>query len=172
MYAAAHPERVAGVIYADATGDMTGSDQEWNGWLDTLRQDKHAVLRKMWEPVLETASADVKHAVYFSGDRTSTEVFVGALAGVREVNVARAVASYKGPVFAIVATESPYSLHVQNRAIPTRRMTGAGHWLMMEKPAEFNAILDEFLARIDYAEGVRAFLFPFSTTSGERVARS
>ena len=29
-------------------------------------------------------------------------------------------------------------------------MAGTGHFLMMEKPAEFNRVLTEFLAKIDF----------------------
>ena len=32
--------------------------------------------------------------------------------------------------------------------VPAKKMTGTGHWLMMDKPDEFNAILDEFLATV------------------------
>jgi len=37
---------------------------------------------------------------------------------------------------------------VQFPKLPVRRISGTGHWLMMDKPAEFNRLLDEFLATV------------------------
>ena len=40
------------------------------------------------------------------------------------------------------------ALRTQIPEIPAREMTGVSHWLMMDKPAEFNALLDAFLAGV------------------------
>lgn len=144
-YAAAHPERVAGVVYADAAGRVEAKPEQWERYLSALRMDKPKVVRSAFEPMLKTASADVKAAVLHSVDRTSTEAFVEAMENLRDFDVDRAVRAYRGPVLAIAAMDTPSSLHVQFPDVPVRRIEGVGHWLMMEKPEEFNAILEEFV---------------------------
>lgn len=147
-YAAAHPERVAGVVYADAAGRVNATPEQWDRYLQALRMDKRDTVRKAFEPMMLSASQQVKDAVYGSVDRTSVEAFVGAMSNLRDFDIARAVASYDGPRLAIVAMENPSSFHVQFPDVPVRRIEGVGHWLMMEKPDEFNAILAEFLSRL------------------------
>ena len=58
---------------------------------------------------------------------------------------------YHGPKLAIVtpANDMPYSLHHLLPDLPYTVMTGTGHWLQLDKPEEFNRILDEFLGRVD-----------------------
>jgi pimeloyl-ACP methyl ester carboxylesterase len=148
-YAAAHPERVAGVVYADAAGTVAATDEQWDRYLSALRMDKVKVVRGAFEPILENASPEVKGAVYSSVDRTSTEAFTEAMEDLRHFDVKRAIAAYKGPVLVIAAIDTPSSLHVQFPDLPMRRMDGVSHWLMMDKPAEFNAILEEFVRGLD-----------------------
>jgi pimeloyl-ACP methyl ester carboxylesterase len=80
-------------------------------------------------------------------------VIAEALAGILNVDMKAMLAAYPGPRVAIAATdiENPTSLHVQFPDIPVRKMSGTGHWLMMDKPDEFNRLLDEFLATLDRA---------------------
>ena len=136
------------MVYADAAGKIQATPDQWERYLESLRIDKHAVVRRSFAPMLSTASDQVKAAVFWSVDRTATEAFVGAMEGTRHFDVRRAVSAYRGPVLAIAALESPNSFHVQFASVPQRRMTGVGHWLMMERPEEFNAILEEFLRRL------------------------
>lgn len=152
-YAAAHPERVAGVVYADAAGRVFATPEQWDRYLTALRMDKPEFVRNAYAPMLKTASEEVKAAVLGAVDRTSVEAYAGAIEGMREFDVERAVRAYDGPVLAIAAMETPSSFHVQFPDVPLRRMEGVGHWLMMERPAEFNAIVEEFLSDVDRAGG-------------------
>lgn len=149
-YAAAHPDRVAGVVYVDASGDFKVSDEQAERYFEALRMDKPAMVRKSFAPILENARPQVREAVLRSVDRTSTEAFVEALEGMRDADVARAVAAYRGPVVAITAAGNTYptSFHVQFPQVPAREIAGVSHWLMMDKPAEFNRVLDEFLVKV------------------------
>ena len=147
-YAGVHPERVAGVVYADAAGAIKAPREAWNRYLDALRMDKPGVTRQAFEPLLATATPEVRAAVLQSVDRTFVETFVEAMQGMRYHDIATSVARYKGPTLAIAATDSPTSFHVQFPQVRTRRIQGAGHWLMMEAPAEFNAILEEFVKSV------------------------
>ncbi|HUP47388.1 MAG TPA: alpha/beta hydrolase [Thermoanaerobaculia bacterium] len=143
-YAARHPERVAGAVYADAAGDIKATREQSDRYLDALRMDKPRTVRVSFAPMLATATDEVKAAVLWSADRTSTEAFGSAMEGLRDFDVARAVSAYRGPMLAIAALDHPSAFHVQFTSVPVRSMEGAGHWLMMERPAQFNYILQEF----------------------------
>ena len=41
--------------------------------------------------------------------------------------------------------KEPYSLQNLDRRIQVVEMTGVSHWVMMDKPEEFNAAMDRFL---------------------------
>ena len=92
-------------------------------------------------------------AVLESVHNTPGDVIAGALSGILDIDMTALLAAYHGPRLAIAASEieNPASLHVQFPDIPVKKMSGTGHWLMMDKPDEFNALLDEFLATLDRA---------------------
>lgn len=49
--------------------------------------------------------------------------------------------------------EIPFSLHKLVSDLPHVMITGTGHWLHMDKPGEFNQILDNFLRSLDHDKG-------------------
>lgn len=152
-YAARHPERVAGVVFADAAGNVKIPPDQAKAFLDKLRANPDAVVPQWFAAILKPSSDAVRNAVLASAHRTPGPVLAGALGGLLDIDMAKLLAAYHGPRLAIAAAdiESPASLHAQFPDIPVNKIHGAGHWLMMDKPTEFNAILDEFLAGLDRA---------------------
>jgi pimeloyl-ACP methyl ester carboxylesterase len=90
----------------------------------------------------------VQEAVFASVRATPVDALVGALEGMRHIDVGQLLAAYHGPCIAIAAAdiESPASLHVQFPELATKKIAGTGHWLTMDKPEEFDRALDAFLA--------------------------
>jgi pimeloyl-ACP methyl ester carboxylesterase len=152
-YAAKHPERLAGVVFADAGGNVRIDDAEAEAFLGELRKEKDRFVRNWFAPILAPSSDAVRTAIFESVDRTPLDAFAEALDGMRAVDMGALLAAYHGPRLAIAAAdiENPSSLHVQFPAVPVEKMHGAGHWLMMDQPEEFNRLLDEFLVSIDRA---------------------
>jgi pimeloyl-ACP methyl ester carboxylesterase len=151
-YAAKHQERVAGLVFADAAGTVKFTDEAAAKFIAALRADKDGFTRRWFGPILaKTSTPQVQDAVYASVHATPVYAFAGALEGMRRIDPAKMVAGYHGPRVAIVAAdiEGPSSLHVEFPEVPAKRITGTGHWLMMDKPEEFNRALDEFLATVD-----------------------
>jgi len=150
QYVAAHPDRIAGVVYADAAGNVKINDEQAAKFLGALKKDKSKFVRAWFAPILKGSSLEVQNAVFESEDKTPADVIASALNGLRFIDMRALVDAYHGPRLAIAAAdiESPSSLHVQFPDIPVRKISGTGHWLMMDKPDEFNRILDEFLAGI------------------------
>ena len=149
-YAAKYPHRVAGVVLADSAGNVRISPEQAQKFLDALRKNKDAVVAAWFAPILKPSGDAVRKAVLESEHNTSVEVIASALAGLPKVDLTPLVAAYHGPRLAIAAAdiEGPSSFHMQFTDVPVKKIHGAGHWLMMDKPDEFNAILDEFLASV------------------------
>ena len=150
-YAAQHPDRVAGIVYVDAAGaPLTLTEQQKAPLLAALRADKMAVINAWFAPMLKPSSAAVRDAVLASAKNTSLEAFTSALLSLEGYDAQRIVNAYHGPRLAIAATdiESPASFHKLFPAITAKPISGAGHWIMLDKPAELNAALDAFLASI------------------------
>ena len=149
-YAARHPERVAGVVFADSAGNVKIDPEQAKKFLDAIRANPDKVVPQWFAPILKPAREEVKNAVLESAHHTPGDVIAGALGGLMTFDMGAMLAAYRGPRIAIAAAdiENPASLHMQFPDIPTKKMSGTGHWLMMDKPDEFNALLDAFLATI------------------------
>ncbi len=148
QYVAKHPERIAGVVYVDAAGNVQITDTQAAKFLAALQKDKENFVRQWFAPILKGSRPEVQKAVFESEDKTPANVIATALDGMRAIDMRALLATYHGPRLAIAAAdiESPASLHMQVTDLPVRKIGGTGHWLMMDKPDEFNRILDEFLA--------------------------
>ena len=151
-YAAAHPERVAGVVYVDAAGSgLSLSEDQKERFVSAIRADKMKVVRGWFAPMLKGSSSAVQEAVLASVEQTPAEVFVSALLGLAAYDARTSVAAYRGPRLAIAATdvETPMSFHKQFPEVRTVAIAGAGHWVMLDQPAEVNAAIEAFVATLD-----------------------
>jgi pimeloyl-ACP methyl ester carboxylesterase len=150
-YAATHPDRVAAVVFADSAANVTMPKEAGEKFIAALRKNKDAVVNAWFAPILVNASDPVRDAVLSSVHATSVDAFSGALIGLAAHDVGADVRTYKGPRLAIIAAglaKNPSSFHAQFPEVPSREMEGVSHWLMMDRPDEFNRILDEFLATV------------------------
>ncbi len=152
-YAARHPERVAGVVFADASGTVKFTDEAAAKFLTALRADKDGFTHRWFAPILKSSTPQVQEAVFASVHATPVDAFASALEGMRHVDPAKMLAGYHGPRIAIAAAdiEGPTSLHIEFPELKATRIAGTGHWLMLDKPEEFNRALDDFLATVDAA---------------------
>lgn len=150
-YVAAHPERVAAVVYADSAGNVTMPKEAGEKFIAALRKNKDAVVKAWFAPILVNARDPVRDAVLASVHDTPVDALAGALLGLAAHDVGADVRAFKGPRLAIISAplaKNPSSFHSQFPEVPSREMEGVSHWLMMDKPDEFNRILDEFLATV------------------------
>jgi pimeloyl-ACP methyl ester carboxylesterase len=146
-YAAKHPERVAGVVFADAAGNVKIAPEAAEKFLGALRANKDAVVAQWFAPILQHATPETNRAVLASVHATPAEVMAGALDSILSFDVKPALDAYRGPRIAIAAApiQGDSSLNVQFPEIPAKKIELVSHWLMMDRPDEFNRILDEFL---------------------------
>ena len=147
-YAAAHPERVTHLLFADPLGDGTATpDEEVRPFLEALDSPAYAeTIEGYWSSiagsngaVLERLLADLR--------ATPRETVVRGLHAVMAFDPKPALARLRAPTLAVVTppNDFPYSLHKIGGGLPHRVIEGTGHWLQIEKPGEFNRVLDQFL---------------------------
>lgn len=149
-YAGRHADRLAGVVFADVAGDIRGTPPEQQ---EKLRRGLEPATyeeftRRWFEAILAKGAETTKAAVMKSLRATPREVFVAATTGLYAFDPGAALSRYRGPGLHIASflTGNPQAI---DRAFPdmkVRTIGDASHWVMMDRPDEFNRVLDEFLA--------------------------
>jgi pimeloyl-ACP methyl ester carboxylesterase len=147
-YAGMHPERVAGLIAAGTPGR---SDPEMaKKMIASLESDYDKVMSDFTNQLLENASKEtIKAAEEESGkmDRETSMAFIRAMSWYNSIPD---LTVYKGPKLLISTSrqeKQPNSLMNQATSIPNIILKGTSHWLQLDKPKEFNKILDEFIEK-------------------------
>jgi len=149
-YAAARPARVTHLVVADPIGDGTRTpEEEIRPFLEALDSPAYTeTIEGYWSSIggsdgalLERLLADLR--------ATHRETVVRGLHAVMAYDPKPALSRLRTPTLAIVtpANDFPYSMHKVGLGLPHRVIESTGHWLQIERPAEFNRILDQFLAQ-------------------------
>lgn len=152
-YAGACPERVAGLLLVDPSGDNTRIPRgEVEAMLRQMEPAGYArFMRRYYLSMLEHADPPVRSQVLKTLRRTRRRAVVGVFKAGLSYSPVSAVERFSGPKLAVVAAQNqgPMSLPALLPSLPTRVMRGVSHWPMMDRPEEFDRILDEFLAAAD-----------------------
>jgi pimeloyl-ACP methyl ester carboxylesterase len=148
-YAGAHPERVAGIFYVDPTPDASGFPASAVAQLEasTVPERYVAFADGFYGSMLEGAQPTTRERVMAALHATPQPVFAGAFSALMHYDPKPALARYRGPRFALVTAgnDEAISIHRLTPGIQHRVVSGVSHWLMLDKPAEFLAALDQFL---------------------------
>jgi pimeloyl-ACP methyl ester carboxylesterase len=151
-YAAHHPERVAGLLLVDPNGDQSRIPSgEMERYLDSLRPDPLGELESYFRQLVVGGDPDAARWVLEDLRLTHEDAVLGALTDAARYKPLPALERYPGPRLSIISDMNrlPYSLHVLRPDLPVRLMTGTGHWVMMDRPAAFNHLLDELVAEVE-----------------------
>ncbi|HMB54786.1 MAG TPA: alpha/beta hydrolase, partial [Thermoanaerobaculia bacterium] len=110
-------------------------------------------MRWYFKQVLVGAEEETAERVLADLEATPAPALVGALESSFGYSPLPALEAYAGPVLSVVSDMNtlPYSLHNLVEELPVRLVSGTSHWLMLDKPDEFNDLLDLFLARVELA---------------------
>lgn len=151
-YAGAHPEQVAGLLLADPSGDSTQMPvEEVHQYLGALESEAYTnVIEGYWKQILSGATETTERKVLQDLHSTSKETVVGVFRELFKYNPVPALESFKKPKLSVITSqnENPIALHNLVSDLPHQKITGTGHWLQLDKPEEFNWIMDDFLASI------------------------
>ncbi len=148
-YAARRPERVAGLLLVDPSGDQTRAPRaETAAFLDTLRADPAGEMRFYFKQVLIGAAPGVAERVLADLDRVPPEALLAALESIAGYGAAAALARYPGPKLAVISDLNalPNSLHRLVPDLPAVLLGATSHWPMLDRPDDFNRVLDGFLS--------------------------
>ncbi len=146
-YAAKHGERLAGLIYVDAVGDLRDASPELKKWFRDAPPDLGVPqLKSMFGEMLgPKAKPQTREKVLADLEKCDPRAFVELRQALVEAPLAEQAARYSGPKFAIEAEgEAPFAAS-RLPGVQRRTLAGVSHWLMLDDEAAFDSALDEIL---------------------------
>lgn len=145
--AARHGSPVAGLVLVDPL--RTLSD------LPDLMEFRRAVavrdhvevthwIERYWRNVIGRPCAAVVDSLLADLRELAPEAVIGASHGdLERFDTSTAMAHYHGPTLSVLPSGNDHCTGPRTRVIE-----GTGHWIHLERPAEFNTVLDGFLDRL------------------------
>ena len=151
-YAAFHPDRVAGLLYVDPVGDLTKIPEEQLAGFKKQQKERkpEEVVRWFFTDILANAAPETAEVVWPGVDNLPAGVVYTLWDILLNYSPVEDLALSHCPKLSIIAdgNDKPYSIHNVGEGMPHHLIEGTSHWVMMEKPAEFNRVMDGFLAGI------------------------
>lgn len=151
-YAAEYPGRVAGLALVDGAFAREEPTPEEATWLRELGSERYReLIEGHWRAILEGARRDVRERVLDDLRTTPRATVVHSFRALAGHDPITHIESYPGPVTLVLSDigDNPLAAHHHVAGLPHSFVRGTGHWLQMDRPDEFNALLDAFLARDD-----------------------
>ncbi len=147
-YAGAHPDRVAGLVLVGTPGRIPAEQAQQV--MASLKSDYENVMASYWNKLMTHARPQVLAQIQGERKRLSRAVSLSLIQAIFDYDSEPALRRYRGPKLAVITPDqdNPYDLHRFVDDLPHKVVTGTSHWLHMDKPEEFNRILDEFLKGI------------------------
>jgi pimeloyl-ACP methyl ester carboxylesterase len=145
-YVGKHPERIAGLVLVGTPGKAApGQKQQIMG---ALRADYDKTMNGYWASLLQDAQPNVREALEAGMHSVRREPALAMIAAIFDYDPLPALKRYDGPKLIIDTPhgDGPAALHNQMPDIARKVITGTSHWPHMDKPQEFNRLVDEFLA--------------------------
>ena len=153
--AAAHPDRVAGLVLVDPGTDARQFPAEQaEPMLAALRSDAYPqVAEGYWSETLHSAQEATRTQALADLRATPREALPGTLASLGGYDAVTPLQTYAAtrPVLALTtpASEGPYALFAGAENVELERVEGTSHWVQLDQPEVVNEALDRFLERIE-----------------------
>jgi len=150
VYVGRHPEIVAGLLLADPSGDARKIPAEqFAPFMLALESDSYArAVDEYWKVMLVNSNPSIQERVLGDLHSTRKEVVIGVYRSFLRFDPLTPLQRYPGKKLSIIThlNDTPISLHNLLPDLPHVSMPGTGHWLQLDKPDEFNRIMDEFIS--------------------------
>jgi pimeloyl-ACP methyl ester carboxylesterase len=150
---AERPRDVAGILLVDPGTDPRREPPEQIAeFLDSLASGSYGVTAH-YEAALIGSSRATRHRVLETLAETPREVIFAALSSLPSFDPVTPLLGFEGPALSVIAEQhdGPAALHRVVPNLQVRPLSGVSHWLHMDDPEAFNALLDEFLKQVDAA---------------------
>ena len=145
------PQRVLGVVLVDHGGDpRNDSEADLEVLTQGLAPDSfEAFARQALETCLKGARPRVKKQVLAQLQATPRAHFAGAVLGLLDFDPGAGLSSYQGPKLHIYSgflkARNLAPIHDRVPGIEATLVRACSHWVHLDQPELFNAILDRFL---------------------------
>jgi pimeloyl-ACP methyl ester carboxylesterase len=145
--AALAPERVRGLLLVGARPDADSPERR-AGRADTIeliRREGPDGLWRFMEPKLFTDKANADPSLMFR----DSDALIGALEAIRDRPDSTQVArDFSGPLQFVVGEHEAFVTADELSEFDIQEVADSGHLVNLERPDEFNRLLQEFLARV------------------------
>ena len=148
-FAGSDPDRVAGLVLASAPGKVP--DEQAQQIIGAMEADYETTSAGYWDRL--TADATPQVLAKLRGDMGDLDPAAGLaiIKATFDFDPLPALRAYRGPKLAITTprADAPHDLHNAVAGLRHRVISGTSHFLQMDRPDEFNAMLDEFLSAVE-----------------------
>jgi pimeloyl-ACP methyl ester carboxylesterase len=147
-YAGKHPEKVAGLVYVDAVGDMQRLTKDEQESFVMAGADPRGDVHRLYEDMLgQRARPETRERVLAALDQMKPGAFTALRKGMVEYAPQADAGRYSGPRACIDAegNDSVVDAWALFLGVPRRRMPNVSHWVMMDDPETFTRLLEGFL---------------------------
>ena len=144
-YAGAHPERVAGLVLVGTPGRSVPALAQQV--MVRMEADYDSTSRGYWDRLLAGATPETEARIRGEMASVPQEAGLEIIRAIFAYDPMPALRAYPGPVLLIDTPhgDSPNSIHRLAPALPQVVISGTSHWPQLDRPAEFDALLDRFL---------------------------
>jgi pimeloyl-ACP methyl ester carboxylesterase len=143
-YAAENPSKVAGLVLV-ASAAKTPPDMA-KEVIDNLEKDYDTVYEGYAAKLLKGAQPEVARKVHKEMLAVDQKTAMTIIKVLFAHDPLPGLKQYTGPKLAIITSEGDTPMDLHNQAdLPHVTIKDTGHWPQMDKPDEFNRVLDEFL---------------------------
>jgi pimeloyl-ACP methyl ester carboxylesterase len=151
-YAADNAERVAGLVLVATPGRLP--DEQVAGIQKALRQDFDGTMSGIWRRLLAEATPATRRTVEGENDRLPPQTASEIVRATFAFDPVPPLEAYQGPRMTVsTPQEGPVrELHELVPGVEHETVEGTSHWIQLDQPDRFNAILDRFLERVDRSE--------------------
>ena len=151
-FAERYPEEAAGLFFADSIGALNRLPRgPLESWLEGFGEETYDAFWPPWLSEMRApARPEVQERVRSRFAATPRPVVEAAIVAASHFDPVAALQAYEGPRMAVVTPQNtlPHSLQNVIPGMPSEVMEGTSHWLMMDRPEAFDALLDAFLEKV------------------------
>jgi pimeloyl-ACP methyl ester carboxylesterase len=148
-YAGAHSDRVAGLMLVGTPGRTPAAQAQQV--MTALESNYDQSMQEQWNRMMADARPEVQQRLTTEMGSVPKDASIRIIREMFAYDPLPALQSYVGPTLIVYTPHGDMPNDLQN-LLPQRskeRISGTSHWPHLDKPAEFNRLLDKFLAAFD-----------------------